>query len=228
MTYRPIRHDTYNAHDYDLYLASAAAPPPSETERPARYTPGPSLEAVDGGGAVLRFGHRGAGVREAQAMLNDALPDAPKLAVDGLFGPKTRAAVRDFQAKVGLPVTGELDVRTSEALLMTPARRSEEDRVEVARPESPVVAALEAAPDVAPSGEAAPTLERTRMTYRANAGDPMAAHAALKAAVVEDLTAMGFDAADAERAYYFRRATTAEPDGSISIQILVPPESRKA
>src|SRR5262245_8294147 len=38
--------------------------------------------------------------------------------IDGLNGPQTRAALRVFQAKIGLPVTGALDTNTRARLLL--------------------------------------------------------------------------------------------------------------
>jgi len=52
--------------------------------------------------------HRG--VEEIQAALNNK--DAAKLAVDGVYGPKTRAALEDFQKKNDLKVTGRADHAT--------------------------------------------------------------------------------------------------------------------
>jgi len=43
-----------------------------------------------------------------------------KIAIDGDFGPKTRAAVENFQAAQGLPVTGLVDAYTWAALLRYP------------------------------------------------------------------------------------------------------------
>lgn len=42
-----------------------------------------------------------------------------KIRVDGKFGPKTRAAVRKFQRKQGLAVTGALDRDTLQALQLS-------------------------------------------------------------------------------------------------------------
>ena len=41
--------------------------------------------------------------------------------LDGLIGPQTRAALRAFQQKEHLPVTGELDAATKERLLLAAA-----------------------------------------------------------------------------------------------------------
>ena len=52
-------------------------------------------------------------IKAAQSALNRA---GAKLAVDGKMGPKTRAALRDYQAKNGLQKTGSLDSATREKL----------------------------------------------------------------------------------------------------------------
>ena len=47
---------------------------------------------------LLVEGSKGQAVRNAQTALNYHLPDAlPPLAVDGIFGPKTKARVLQFQ-----------------------------------------------------------------------------------------------------------------------------------
>lgn len=58
---------------------------------------------------TLSQGSGGAGVRTLQTWLNgisDNYPLIPKLAVDGIFGEKTREAVRLFQQIFNMPVTG--------------------------------------------------------------------------------------------------------------------------
>ncbi len=58
---------------------------------------------------VLSTGSRGAGVRTLQTWLNgisDNFPLIPRLAVDGIFGEKTKEAVRVFQKIFNMPVTG--------------------------------------------------------------------------------------------------------------------------
>ena len=53
-------------------------------------------------------------VRDAQIALRDAGYEPGR--IDGVMGPKTRAAVREFQASHGLPQTGRLDETTQERL----------------------------------------------------------------------------------------------------------------
>ncbi len=55
-------------------------------------------------------------VRRAQAALND---HGYALAVDGIKGPNTERALRDFQARSGLAQTGALDEATRERLGLT-------------------------------------------------------------------------------------------------------------
>jgi LysM repeat protein len=73
-----------------------------------------NLSAIVDGGPALAKGARGAGVKEAQTLLN-SLGHTTGVA-DGIFGPKTEAGVRGFQEAVGLPVTGQLDAITVTAM----------------------------------------------------------------------------------------------------------------
>src|SRR5688572_4484696 len=45
-------------------------------------------------------------------------------AIDGVDGPKTQAALRNFQTQRGLPATGALTASTAEALGMEPQRQA--------------------------------------------------------------------------------------------------------
>ncbi len=63
---------------------------------------------------LLRQGSRGGAVRTLQAGLNEVFPR--RLAVDGVFGPRTEAAVRDFQRRRRLTVDGVAGPRTWTAL----------------------------------------------------------------------------------------------------------------
>ena len=70
----------------------------------------------------LSVGSRGDGVRVVQYLLSYvALFDSlvPPIAVDGIYGDKTAAAVRAFQGTVGLPETGVVDEATYSALYDT-------------------------------------------------------------------------------------------------------------
>jgi peptidoglycan hydrolase-like protein with peptidoglycan-binding domain len=63
----------------------------------------------------LRIGDQSIYVREFQYFLNvlgENLEVIPEVAIDGVFGPATEAAVRAFQQAYGLPVTGIVDEET--------------------------------------------------------------------------------------------------------------------
>ena len=85
----------------------------SQTEAPtavrsSALTPGPERPAVD------RFLTRG-DIQVAQAHLRDFGFDPGP--VDGIYTPQTQAAVRAYQARYGLPVSGLLDYATRRELL---------------------------------------------------------------------------------------------------------------
>jgi RNA polymerase sigma factor (sigma-70 family) len=63
--------------------------------------------------ANQRYGHS---VQQLQQRLNEVLETSSKLDVDGDYGPKTVAAVRQFQSKQGLKPTGFADEETRRAL----------------------------------------------------------------------------------------------------------------
>jgi peptidoglycan hydrolase-like protein with peptidoglycan-binding domain len=71
-----------------------------------------------GGPGELSRGHKADAVRDAQAALNK---HGFGLAQDGLLGPRTEAAVKQFQKANGLPETGTIDAATNKALQDTPA-----------------------------------------------------------------------------------------------------------
>jgi peptidoglycan DL-endopeptidase CwlO len=82
---------------------AAALPSPGGAHRRARAS-GVVREHVD----LLRLGSRGAAVVRVQKALG--------VSADGIFGPKTRAAVRAFQRSRGLLVDGVVGPRTRTAL----------------------------------------------------------------------------------------------------------------
>jgi hypothetical protein len=57
----------------------------------------------------LRRGNRLPTVAVTQAFLNDRLPVEELIAVDGIFGPQTQGAVRQFQESQRVQKTGEID-----------------------------------------------------------------------------------------------------------------------
>jgi hypothetical protein len=64
----------------------------------------------------LRMGSQGQAVRDLQTKLNTVQKPVPLLAVDGIFGPKTDAAVRTFQTKFAPPADGIVGPVTQAAL----------------------------------------------------------------------------------------------------------------
>lgn len=66
-------------------------------------------------GVSLSQGSTGDKVRQAQEQINaiaTAYPAIPRIAVDGIYGPRTAESVRVFQSVFGLPQTGVIDYRT--------------------------------------------------------------------------------------------------------------------
>lgn len=66
-------------------------------------------------GYTLEEGSSGAKVRQMQEQLNviaGDYPALPKIIADGIYGPATENAVREFQSVFGLPVTGKVDYPT--------------------------------------------------------------------------------------------------------------------
>lgn len=51
-------------------------------------------------------------IQFALQQMNQNQPNRPRVAADGIYGPETTLAVRDFQVRNGLPVTGEVDYAT--------------------------------------------------------------------------------------------------------------------
>jgi peptidoglycan hydrolase-like protein with peptidoglycan-binding domain len=99
--------------------AATVAPPatPAATAAPTTVpcrNVGNIYGLVDVSGVNVRRGDCGEGVQNVQSQLNDKL--SISLVVDGRFGPGTEAAVRDFQALVGLPVDGIVGPSTWTAL----------------------------------------------------------------------------------------------------------------
>lgn len=76
---------------------------------------GKSARAVPSDAHPVGMGETGKRVSDLQARLN-ALGAKPPLKLDGIFGPKTLAAVRAFQESHGLKVDGLVGPKTTAAL----------------------------------------------------------------------------------------------------------------
>jgi peptidoglycan hydrolase-like protein with peptidoglycan-binding domain len=90
--------------------ASPATAATVATYRPVRA----SVPRVEAGRTLLGPGDTGRAVRDLQARLQQI--DWFQADVTGTYGSLTTTAVRGFQAKRGIPVTGEVDRRTLERL----------------------------------------------------------------------------------------------------------------
>lgn len=67
-------------------------------------------------GSLLRRWSKGAQVRRLQRGLNKSFPAYSKLRVDGIYGPATERAVREFQRRSGLSVDGVVGRNTRKEL----------------------------------------------------------------------------------------------------------------
>ncbi|MGO8865193.1 MAG: peptidoglycan-binding domain-containing protein [Alphaproteobacteria bacterium] len=96
-----------------LPLAATAQTQPS----PAPATPAPATPAAPMKSMHMKHMHHhhagSAAVKSAQEALNK---EGGALKVDGILGPKTRAALKSYQQAHGLKATGRLDKATRAAL----------------------------------------------------------------------------------------------------------------
>ena len=89
--------------------APAAAPSASAPATAPTVAPSAALNTTQ----KLRWGSRGSSVKELQTALNS---HGANLAVDGVFGKRTHAAVKDYQSSKGLQVDGVVGPKTRGAL----------------------------------------------------------------------------------------------------------------
>ncbi len=79
----------------------------------SQWSAAPSMDAVAAGARKLGRGHTGAAVRQAQRMLRNS---DKAINEDGYFGPKTQAAVLEFQKDNGIDEGGRIGPKTLSAL----------------------------------------------------------------------------------------------------------------
>jgi len=109
------------------YAAQAASLRPPEPVDPSKSLAGahPGRALTGGARPMLYFGSRGDAVVELQSMLNATDEVTTSLGTDGIFGPNTSKAVREFQAANGLAVDGVVGPNTWSRLDVTPAEPQE-------------------------------------------------------------------------------------------------------
>jgi len=95
-------------------ISGSTQPTRSNSSLHDGYRPAPSVTAAKHGDFVKK-GHEGASVKTVQKQLN-AAGAHPPLEQDGMFGPKTDRAVRQFQQQHGLKVDGQVGPKTLKAL----------------------------------------------------------------------------------------------------------------
>ncbi len=82
----------------------------------------PPEDVIDIFQTELNEGDTGNDVRNLQyflAFIGEFEPEIPIVAIDGSFGPSTRAAVEAYQMKYGLPVTGDVNLTTWQSIYNT-------------------------------------------------------------------------------------------------------------
>ena len=89
--------------------AAPAAAAPATADAAPSVAPSAALNSTQ----KLRWGSRGGAVQELQSALN---ANGAGLAVDGVFGKRTHAAVKDYQSSKGLQVDGVVGPKTRAAL----------------------------------------------------------------------------------------------------------------
>lgn len=110
---------------------------------------------------LLRIGSRGSAVIKMQRVLG--------VAADGIFGPRTRAAVRSFQKRHGLLVDGIVGPQTRAALARVGNGGGQSSLLKVGR-RGPAVAALQRALGITADGIFGPQTRRAVRSFQAEHG----------------------------------------------------------
>ena len=126
--------------------------------------------------ALLKNGSRGAAVMALQQNLNKALIPSPRLTPDGVFGPKTEAAVRLFQRQSNISVDGIAGSNTQAKLTQRltvssgPALRSGNRGSEVANLQRLLNAKSPHGPRLTADGVFGSRTQTAVMNFQRNAG----------------------------------------------------------
>ena len=81
------------------------------------YSESPTFdEIMKNDSKVIRIGHKGKPVTEIQTKLNGLGYDLGKCGIDGLFGPKTKKVIEQFQSDKGLNVSSSVNKETLDKL----------------------------------------------------------------------------------------------------------------
>lgn len=119
---------TISNSDVDNYYKSTTVDPVLEknTEKIFRksgckpvnqYTESPKIDDIkNSSDKIIRIGHMGEAVKVIQSILSKLGFDIGKCGEDGLFGPKTKKALEEFQESLGLAVSSSVDSKTLEKL----------------------------------------------------------------------------------------------------------------
>ncbi|MFF0174173.1 peptidoglycan-binding domain-containing protein [Micromonospora profundi] len=113
--FTPSRYTGSNPHTKHLHVSVSHATDLENSRRPWGIATAAPTVALKLGERVLRKGSTGGDVRELQTLAN-TLGAKPPLAVDGDFGSRTEAWVRDFQKAKKLTVDGLVGPKTVAAL----------------------------------------------------------------------------------------------------------------
>ena len=86
-----------------------------QIKRGTERLPSPSFFPTEPQGYVSKIGEKSSFVAIVQLMLRELgviFDSIPELAIDGIFGPETEIAIREFQKASMLEETGEIDLQT--------------------------------------------------------------------------------------------------------------------
>lgn len=131
----------YGLYQYNTNGAKGGTPssatPPASTPSPTPAPKAAATVAIDSTYPVYKRGNKAAGIKTLQGLLNAKAKAG--LAADGSFGAKTEKAVRAWQAKKRLRITGIVDAATWRSL--TPSIKPGMRGVDVKQLQSELIAA---------------------------------------------------------------------------------------